>query len=57
MARRLYVIYSGDRSLTEPEREFVSLLRSGLAGVEIEPYEGGLDRAAHPPALRLAALH
>jgi DNA-binding transcriptional LysR family regulator len=32
VARRLFVIYSGDRTLTEPEREFVSLLRDGLAG-------------------------
>ncbi len=31
VVRRLFVIYSGDRSLTEPERQFVSLLREGLA--------------------------
>jgi DNA-binding transcriptional LysR family regulator len=31
LQRRLYVIYSGERSLTEAEREFVSLLREGLA--------------------------
>ena len=34
VARRLFVIYSGDRSLTEPEREFIALLRQGLAGAE-----------------------
>jgi DNA-binding transcriptional LysR family regulator len=31
VARRLFVIYSGDRTLTEPEREFVALLKDGLA--------------------------
>ena len=29
--RRLFVIYSGDRVLTETEREFVRLLRGRLA--------------------------
>ncbi len=31
LQRRLFVIYSGDRTLTEAERELVSLLREGLA--------------------------
>jgi LysR family nitrogen assimilation transcriptional regulator len=31
ITRRLFVIYSGDRSLAPPEREFVSLLKARLA--------------------------
>jgi LysR family nitrogen assimilation transcriptional regulator len=31
IARRLYMIYSADRSLTEPERSLVHLLRARLA--------------------------
>jgi LysR family transcriptional regulator, nitrogen assimilation regulatory protein len=31
VARRLFVIYSGERSLAVPERTFVSLLKEGLA--------------------------
>ncbi|MEP6885205.1 MAG: LysR family transcriptional regulator [Gammaproteobacteria bacterium] len=31
IARRLFIIYSGDRSLTEPERNLVQLLRERLA--------------------------
>ena len=42
VARRLFVIYSGDRALTEPEREFVGLLRGRLAGGEFNP----VDRVA-----------
>lgn len=32
ISRRLYVIYSGERALTRPERELVSALRNKLAG-------------------------
>lgn len=51
VARRLFVIYSGDRSLSEPEREFVNLLRSGLAGADVEVK----NRAAEPQAIRVPA--
>jgi LysR family nitrogen assimilation transcriptional regulator len=43
VARRLFVIYSADRALTEPEREFVGLLRERLAGGEFNPN----DRVSH----------
>jgi LysR family transcriptional regulator, nitrogen assimilation regulatory protein len=58
VARRLYVIYSGDRSLTEDEREFVGLLRSALTEVKIENDGRQLDLPGHRPAERfVAAVH
>jgi LysR family transcriptional regulator, nitrogen assimilation regulatory protein len=54
VARRLFVIYSGDRALTEPEREFIGLLRGRLADVEIE----SPARASRPLSMHVgAALH
>ena len=56
VARRLFVIYSGDRSLTAPEREFVSLLRGGLtesapgaeaALIGLEAYGSAATAALH----------
>jgi LysR family nitrogen assimilation transcriptional regulator len=37
VARRLFVIYSGDRSLTPIEREFINLLRLGLGTRDGDP--------------------
>jgi DNA-binding transcriptional LysR family regulator len=53
--RRLYVIYSGDRSLTSIERDFVQLLRAGLADERsdaIPADHGALLDPTVPGALR-----
>jgi DNA-binding transcriptional LysR family regulator len=56
VARRLFVIYSGDRSLTELEREFVGTLRSALTGLQFESDDGALDMPGHLLAERFAAV-
>jgi hypothetical protein len=40
IARRLFVIYSGERSLSAPERDLVKTLRVRLS--QSEPGRGGL---------------
>jgi DNA-binding transcriptional LysR family regulator len=35
ITRRLFAIYSGDRSLTPLERELIGLLRDGLSGLGV----------------------
>ena len=58
VARRLFVIYSGDRSLTEAEREFVSLLREGLAETAIDDDADARPRKSYAPEIALtSALH
>jgi len=58
VARRLFVIYSGDRMLTDREREFVSLLRMGLmTGIgDIGQAPEPLEQVRAAPS-RVAALH
>jgi DNA-binding transcriptional LysR family regulator len=56
VTRRLFVIYSGDRSLTPTEREFIGLLRLGLGVREGAPESNlGPEREARPA--RVLALH
>jgi LysR family nitrogen assimilation transcriptional regulator len=60
VARRLFVIYSGERSLTPTEREFINLLRLGLGTREGEGQaDANLIVASAPEArpLRALALH
>jgi hypothetical protein len=54
----LFVIYSGDRMLTDREREFVSLLRMGLmTGIgDIGQAPEPLEQVRAAPS-RVAALH
>lgn len=46
ICRKLFVIYSADRSLTEPERDLVSTLQAGLASPPTEA-----TRASSPPSV------
>jgi LysR family transcriptional regulator, nitrogen assimilation regulatory protein len=48
IARRLFMIYSGDRSLTEPERELVHTLRARLSRAEAAPADERAAFAAAP---------
>jgi DNA-binding transcriptional LysR family regulator len=58
VARRLFVIYSGDRTLTENEREFINLLRLGLAaGGAICGDRFELRERGRQPPSGQAALH
>jgi len=58
VTRRLFVIYSADRALTDREREFVSLLRSGLsAGGDDLAQPLVSQREVHQLAGAQAALH
>ena len=58
VTRRLFVIYSADRALTDREREFVSLLRSGLsAGGDDLAQPLVSQREVHQLAAAQAALH
>jgi len=50
IARRLYMIYSADRSLTEPERELVQMLRARLAD------DGAVDPALDGARKRTRAV-
>ena len=50
ISRKLFVIYSADRRLTEPERDLVSTLQDGLtsAGAEARPASAQTPCAARP---------
>ena len=57
VARRLFVIYSGERSLTEPERTFIGFLRHGLAELPVGGEDTSPERLYAPPASLTTALH
>jgi hypothetical protein len=50
IARRLYMIYSADRSLIQPERELVQMLRAHLADDAAAPVQGGARKRSRAVA-------